>query len=267
LRFGAAAVTLPRQTLVIAIGFDLSSRSAAFDLRDVYTISFSSALRDAIASQAPLIASYSFPQAVQDGYLIPAELVQVRLPRSGLVDSERMALTELFPGSDDAVDAVDALPSHDLFVSQIRGVSEQVVEQLVNSAGKATKALVIAGSISQVEEFRDALVNAVAQIREKDSKLRDLKVAAFTSQHEGVNLRPFLDDESTSGILVCAKMWIQIDLHSIDRVYVACLLSAGELRTLIEKLSGARPGREVPTIVDYADNRFSGLYGKQSPIE
>ena len=257
LRFGATAVPLPRQTLVIAIGFDLSSRSAAFDLRDVYMISFSSAVRDVISSQAPLIASYSFPQAVQDGYLIPAELVQVRLPGFEQLDRKHMALTELFPGSGGDISAV---LSHDLFLSQIHAVAEQIVEHLANSAGDDTRALVIASSISQVEEFRQALVDRVGKMRAKDSKLRDLTVVAFTSQHEGADLRPFLDRESKAGILVCAKMWTQIDLHSVDRVYVACVLSAGELRTLIEKLSGTRPGRRVPTIVDYADNRFSGLY-------
>jgi hypothetical protein len=60
LRFETATECLPEKTLIVAVGFDVSTHAFATYWRNAYTISFSNAVRGGSgSSQAPVIAAYA----------------------------------------------------------------------------------------------------------------------------------------------------------------------------------------------------------------
>jgi len=261
LRFATASELLPEKTLIIAVGFDVSTHASVAHLRNAYMISFSSSLPGATSSQSPLIAAYSFSQAVQDGYMASARLLEVSLPALEWPDPADLALVDLLPIIDETLPAGAARA---LLASQVKAVVAHVLEHFLGSPSGVAKALVIVASIVEAERFRQALVEEAHSIRNTDVRMRDLTMIAVTSQRSvtdtAQDLWAFTRSESEPSILVCAKMWACVDLGIVDRIYVTCPLSAAELHRLIEKLSGLRPGKEAPIVVDYARNRFAHRY-------
>jgi hypothetical protein len=259
LRFETACELLPEKTLIIAVGFDVSTHASAAHLRNAYMISFSSSFRRAISSQPPLIAAYSLSQALQDGYMTPARLSQVSLPAMERPDPVNLALEDLLTTSDETFPAGAARA---LSVSQVKAVVAHVLEHLLASG--VAKALVIVASIAEAEHFRQALVDEAYSMRNTDVRMRELTVFALTSQRSVTDtardLGAFTLSEFEPSILVCAKMWASVDLSFVHGVYITCQLSAAELRRLVEKLSGLRPEKEPPIVVDYARNPFVHLY-------
>jgi hypothetical protein len=262
LRFETASELLPEKTLIIGMGFDVSTNACAVHLRNAYMISFSSSFRRAISSQPLLIAAYSFSQALQDGYMTPARLSQVSLPALERPDPVNLALEDLLTTGDETFPTGAARA---LSVSQVKAVVAHVLEHLLARPSGVAKALVIVASIVEAEHFRQALVDEAYSMRNTDVRMRELTVFALTSQRSvtdtASDLGAFTLSEFEPSILVCAKMWASVDLSFVHGVYITCQLSAAELRRLVEKLSGLRPGKEPPIVVDYARNRFAHLYG------
>lgn len=250
---------LPGRTLLIAVGFDLSNYALAPHLRNAYMISFSNSFHTT-SSQAPPIAAYSFSEAVVDGYMTPATVMQVNLPALQEPDQANLELQSLLGETDTTRGGAGRV----LTAFQVEAVAEHILEQVRGSPGVVMKALVIVASTTEAEQFRCALMEKAYSVSETDAKMRALTVFAVTSQRSATetarDLYTFCNRESRLSVLVSAKMWTGIDLSIVQRAYVTCPLSASELRRLVEKLSTLRSGREPPIIVDYAHNHFSDLY-------
>jgi hypothetical protein len=116
-------------------------------------------------------------------------------------------------------------------------------------------------SVADADRFRSALLAKAQSMHNLDVRMTDLLVLSVTSGRPATETAKDLDTfnrrKLEPTILICAKMWSGIDLGTVHRVYITCRMSATELQTLVEKVSGFWPGKESPVVVDYAYNTFS----------
>jgi hypothetical protein len=264
LKSATSSNSLPENTLVVAMGFDLFSRPQTDGLRNAFIISFSNAFKSAEPTHDQVIANYPYSRAVRDGYMVPAQLVQVHLQSLSKIDGEQLVLSQPVSSGDEAL---VAQAPQTLSARQMEAVATHIVEHFAASVGKASKALVIVSSVAEVEQMLDLLARALWSLSDNVPEMRAISVVALHSARAATDIamdvRAFSDHKTQPSILVSVKMWADIDLTVIHCAYVTCQLSAASMRVLLEKLSSLRELAKPRQLVDYASNSFSQLYSSE----
>jgi hypothetical protein len=252
LRPHAAAAVLSPRTLIVGFDLQLLEGSATLQmLKESYTIHFTHRLRRA-GMQENIIGEYSLEQAQADKVLVP-----LNLEMRDVLGSE-LLLTFADPPLFDE-EAPLAAQGYEWSESRLRAIAEDLAEHFTTRLEEGSKALVLVSKLADAARLAAVLRH---EFFEKNG-WPDESVAVLTSAVEPEEVArvvgEFCSPDSGVSILFCGRFWVGVDLGVARCAYLACKLSASDLRMLAGQLTTPRPGKESALIVDYVGSALDVL--------
>jgi hypothetical protein len=232
LRLACGSKGLSGRILLVDYQYKYASENV---LREVYRISFRSSVHAQSDSGETILGTYSFQQAVADGYLCPV-LVQKR--------------------------SLPGLRSHSEWEKSEIAIATDIINHFKSSRVEfAGKAIVIARSIATVERLAQILDSFMRADSHDKAKLAVALTGRLPQEQRRQLVADFSSDHHNPTILVAGELWQDIDAPLVNCAYITCRLDAATLRQLPGIVGRPRPGKTISTIVDYAENEFDDLKG------